>query len=56
MSIFLTDVKLDTVKDKKVLATAADGKIESGEGADGTFTTVDGKTVTVTKGIITAIV
>ncbi len=30
--------------------------VVSGGGVDGSFTTVDGKTVTVTKGIITAIV
>ena len=49
------DLILDTLKSKKVLATDADGKVISGEGVDGTFTTVDSKTVTVTKGIITNI-
>ena len=52
---FLKDVILDTVKDKKVLASDASGKIQSGEGVSGSFTTVDLKTVTVTKGIITDI-
>jgi len=31
------------------------GSVEFSSGASGTFTTVDGKTVTVTKGIITSI-
>lgn len=51
------DLVLDVLKSKKVLATDSDGKVISGEGADGTFTTADvpAKTITVVKGIITEI-